>query len=439
MKYCFRRCLLAGLILSAAAASSAQTPLDFSTFLSPHTTQEQRLAFRQDLLENTINKNLQKPLTPENEASWMGAFWAMELALHKSALTLQALKHALTNYSARSDAFQRAALEAAYTLYPTELRAAINDFAQHTEHPKLFAMAVHYLSRASAKNKNRHFLGLLQKKFPDWRINPILLCLHEDLENTAGARWSKRPPLVDLLTQRFGDGVTVIYSFQRHDRNFPGLTVVQKPHGKFARLENGNLFAISHLARAISNLPDYLTNGNSPQGILSIQNIYQSENVFIGRTPALNMFLPVEGSVQKFFHDPAAADTIWKKEMYARLLPASWKNYAPIYRAYHAGAAGRSEIVAHGTTIDPDFYVGQPYFPNTPSLGCLTAKEIWSPVDGTCLVSDQAALVNAYLGAGGKTGYLVLVEIDDQKRPVVLDDILFDLLQAEARVSAVAR
>jgi hypothetical protein len=209
------------------------------------------------------------------------------------------------------------------------------------------------------------------------------------------------------------------------------LTIIKKPNGKFMRSADGAIFSIPHLARSASNLPGYLTNGNTPQGIFSIQGSEISKNIFIGATPNLQLVMPFEVSVGKYFHQPNMHDTTWSKKYYENLLPESWRNYEPIYEAFYAGKAGRTEIIAHGTTIDPEFYRGMPFYPNTPSLGCLTAKEIWSGIDGTCFVSDQLALMNAFFSVGVEAGYLVVIEIDGKQQPVVLDEIIMDILHAE--------
>ena len=103
----------------------------------------------------------------------------------------------------------------------------------------------------------------------------------------------------------------------------------------------------------------------------------------------------------------------------------------PLYESFYAGKAGRTEIIAHGTTIDPSFYVGEKYYPQTPTMGCLCAKEIWSDEDGKRLESDQQKLVNALQIAGGAKGYCVVLEIDDAQKPISFDEIL-SLIQSSS-------
>jgi hypothetical protein len=91
----------------------------------------------------------------------------------------------------------------------------------------------------------------------------------------------------------------------------------------------------------------------------------------------------------------------------------------------------RNELIAHGTTIELNFYEGKEYFPHTPTLGCLCTVEIWSPKDGKLICSDQAALINAVEKLNDQSGYFVVVEIDDKNAPVTLNDVLPEILKAE--------
>lgn len=393
---------------------------------APGTTSLERQKFQKNLIENTILKNLSLELNAENESKWLAAFWGMELALHRSDSVFHSLKRAFQTFKQRSVSFQRALLEAVYCLYPDEFLEEFFQVAQETSSPKLFAMAIHYSTR-NQPGQNDKFQKLIEKRFPDWKENPILYMLHKDLEMNQ----QQMPLLIDMLEHPFEKGKTIIYSFQRNDRDYPGLTIIKRPDGKFVRTRDGSIFQIPHLARAISDLPGYITNGNTPQGIFSIQGIDVSSNVFIGQTPNLQLVMPYEISVQKFFHNKKLTDTTWAQDLYRQLLPESWQFYSPIYEAFYAGKAGRTEIIAHGTTIDPEFYFGQPYYPNTPSLGCLTAKELWSSKNGKCLISDQLSFINAFRSTKSKEGYWVVIELDDKKQPVVLDEIIVDLLKSE--------
>ena len=146
-----------------------------------------------------------------------------------------------------------------------------------------------------------------------------------------------------------------------------------------------------------------------------------STNSFIGPTANVQLAMPVEMSLQKFLGDSTISDSIWTINHYRDLIPDKLRDYLPLYYSFYSGLAGRTEIIAHGTTIDPRFYFGKPYYPMTPSEGCLCTKEIW---DGNRIASDQQKLVNALLKAGGADGYCVVIEIDDKRAPVEITDIM---------------
>jgi hypothetical protein len=269
--------------------------------------------------------------------------------------------------------------------------------------------------------------SLMRSRFAADPGNPVLLMLGERLR---GVTAPGLPPLKDLLSEQFAPGLTVLYSFQRPNRDYPGLVVVRKPDGSFVRGPSG-IFAVPQLARSITDLPFYLHNGNTPQGIYRMSGFDVSRSRFIGPTENIQLSMPYEIPVDSFLISPMAEDTGWNREVYRRLLPQSWQSYSPLYQAYYAGQAGRTAIIAHGTTINPAYYQGQPYYPQTPSLGCLCTHESWDPQTGRRLDSDQQKLVDAVKQAGAAVGYAVVVYLSDKKAPVSLQEVLPALQAAE--------
>lgn len=413
---------LVALVLAAApacrdaphAAAGAAEPVT-----APRTTAEARAAFRADL-----DRRIAAPLTaaPDDEAPWLEAFWAMGLRGRATDTTRAVLARAFEGLEGRSRTFQRAALEAAYGLHPDAFAVHAAALADTVVVPKLYAMAALYLARADTARRGA-LRSQLARRFPAFAQDPILASLDEDLARPRRRQAEARPPLADLVGDAFAPGRPVVYSFQRTDRRYPGLAVVRGADGRFVRDAGGVPVYVPQLALAASDLPGYLTNGNTPQGVLAVLGTGRSDNVFIGPTPTLVLALPHEAALEAFFGDATLAGAAWSEERYAALLPPSWRRYAPMREAYRAGAAGRTETIAHGTTIDPAFSAGRPFAPNTPSLGCLTALEQWSPDDGRRLASDQDALLRAYAAAGGGPGYYVVVELDDQAAPITLPEV----------------
>jgi hypothetical protein len=393
---------------------------------SSFTKIDERLKFDYKLKKQIVEENLSFTLNKENEEKWLEAFWGARFGLLKNDLVRSSITSALVYFENASLEFQRSLLETIYTLYPLELEAEIMQIAKETVNPKIFAMVLNYLYRGQFISLDDASY-LLKSKFNNWEENPILFMLHSSLTKKDE---EAKPPLVDLLSAPFEKNKVVIFSFQRKNRDFTGLAIVRNSDGTFARDNFGNIFYIPQLARSLSNLPGYITNGNTPQGILSLQGIDTSKNIFIGTTPNIQTILPYETDSYKYFHTSYDSTKKWDKYLYDNLLPHSWKNYDPIYEAYYAGKAGRTEIIAHGTTVNPEYYSGKPYYPNTPTLGCLCAKEIWDD-EGNRVFSDQYALVQTHKAAGNLNGFFVVVEIDNKNQPITIDEIILQILKSE--------
>jgi len=112
----------------------------------------------------------------------------------------------------------------------------------------------------------------------------------------------------------------------------------------------------------------------------------------------------------------------WSKELYASLLPHSWKNYDGIYESLLAGQMGRTDIIMHGTTVDPMYYKNETYFPNTPTLGCLCSDEEWDE-NGLRINSNLQKIDDALDNIGAVNGYVVVINISDAARPVTINDV----------------
>ncbi len=404
----------------------------FNELNEPRTIIENRDAFYRDLIDNNIIANLQNELTSENEEKWRSALWAMGLANYTSEFTMLSLKKSFENFDSTSGSFKRAIIEVIYQLYPQSFKEEIKQVAVGTSNSKLFAMAVNYLIRGDQSDEN-NYIKLMEEKFPNWKADPILYMLYQNLSGSLISQLNLRPSLIDLLVHKYKQDTPVIFSFHRKNRDYTGITIIREAEGTFYRDGTGQIFAIPQFARSISALPGYITNGNTPQGIFSAQGIDVSQNQFIGKTPNLQLVMPFESTTKKYFHEEDYASS-WSENDYKNLLPDSWKEYLPIYETFFAGKAGRTEIIAHGTTINPEYYIDQPYYPNTPSLGCITSLELWDGNTGNVIFSNQHKFISAIIDAEATEGFYVLVELDNKEAPVVIDEIISDVLRAESLI-----
>jgi len=403
--------------------------IDSSSIFFKEGIREKRNILYRNLVQNTITKNLSLPLSFDTEQNWIDAFWAIELIRYQSPWINTTINTALDSIDKRSPSFQRALLELAFSNSPNQYIKQVSSLLNNCEDAKVFAMCVAYrmqnnLTPFPNNQLENKMTQLIKNKKDEAIVQQLMYRIHPP-------SLIKNFPISDILDSEFLKNKTVLFSFQRKNRNYPGIALIRDSMGNFIKDENGSLFSVPQLGRSISNLPGFLTNGNTPQGIFLMDGFSNSKNSFIGPTSNIQLSMPFETSIRHFFNDPTIIDANWTEEWYKKLLTAKLINYLPLYESFYAGKAGRTEIIAHGTTIDPGYYVGEKYYPQTPTMGCLCTKEIWSDEDGKRLESDQQKLVNALQLAGGAKGYCVVLEIDDAQKSISLDEIL-SLIQSSS-------
>lgn len=158
-----------------------------------------------------------------------------------------------------------------------------------------------------------------------------------------------------------------LFVLVRENRNIPAKVYVVNSNGKVL-----NKKPLYYLARSANNTLPYFTNGNTPCGVFKIQGKSVSNNVYIGPVTTLVTELPFESEITAW----GITGKEWTEDMYASFLPLELRSLPMLWQAYDAGRVGRSEIIVHGSTIDPCFFSEECFFPLTPSLGCLSAFEI---------------------------------------------------------------
>ena len=383
---------------------------------------ERRVQFDRYMRNTTINETCALPLDSTTEDKYETACWAISQFMIQSKEVENGIAKLFARYDSLAYSTKRAFLEAVYGVYPNQYTQAIQTLIGKETVPKLFAMQALYLYHNNASAQSvLQLQNQLQQGFQGYDTIPILHELQLYLSKHDAFMQQVIPPVKDLFVHQQTLQQKIIYSFQRWNRDYPGLAIVQNADGHFARDASGKLVVIQQLARAASNLPYFITNGNSPQGIYRILGTAIDHNNFIGPTPTLQMIMPFEDD-SLYWHEnfDSTKDGLAN---YHNLLPQSWQKYAPVTEAFYAGKVGRTEIIAHGATIDPDYFKGKPYYPLIPTLGCLCAREDWNIFNGKFLHSEQFNLVNSFLATPGTTGYLIVVNIDNQQKPVSRTEI----------------
>jgi hypothetical protein len=406
---------------------------------------QKRAALEKDLRQRITGYNMSLALDSNSEDKYMSACWAIAQFHIYSPQVAAGFDKMFHGFGSLSYDTKRAFLEAVYAVthheYVTQMGSILDDLSD----PKLFSIGAVYLFRADPSVNNSNDLKIrMVEKFPGYDTVPVLQELANFLSYRTTRQSTLPPDLPSLFAYQRSKGKKTIYSFQRWDRDFPGMAVVQDEDGHFVKDAQGQIQVFEQLARSGSDLPYFITDGSTPQGIYSIQGTDVSRTSFIGPTPNIQLLMPFEGSWENYFHLTAGTTTIRLSDsgaersgfpdsgtgrprdtlqLYLQLLPPAWRTYTPMLEAWTAGHIGRTEIIAHGTTIDPDFFKSMPFWPLTPTMGCLCAKELWNPTTGHPLVSEQLNLVNAWMSAPGKMGYLYVINLDDQHKPVTRAEV----------------
>lgn len=346
-------------------------------------------------LKQQVDRTIVLPLNDSTYQRWMGAYWAMELMFYQPAGYEQSIPSQIAKLPKTGPGFQRAFMEMLYTLYLSKYDAELKVILPQLKSDKVKAMALEYLS---ASGTTLHHS--VDPAFTRSSYYPLYLYQRSKKEQALPSR-------NDFLHASFLPGQTVLCSFQSTDRNKPGYLMIRLADGTWMKNEQGEELRFPQLARSISNLPFYLTNGNTPQGLYKITGVDTSDNNWIGPTTNLQMILPFEKNASDFF----GTDTSFEN-YYSYLLGHHLQRFIGLKESYWAGKIGRTEIIAHGTTIDPEYYKHQLYYPNTPSLGCLCSPELWNE-KGECTYSAQAAWIIYILSGEIKPQWLIVAEVID--------------------------
>jgi hypothetical protein len=346
-------------------------------------------------LKNEIDSLVSLSFQPEKaERLWKKAFWAMELMLYAPPKWEERIPYFIDHLYSFDAEFQRAFLEMLFTLYPSKFSHQMIPVWHSLANAKNQAMALEYLAVA--------------RFFPEITENHAIY--PSDWYQAYKKRWPARNisyPTIDSFSNNyFLPGEEILCSFQYTNRGKPGFLMIRKKNGSWVTDENGKPLKFEQLARSISNLPYYLTNGNTPQGLYRVTGFDYSSNEWIGPTKNVQMILPYEND--SLFFDGLQATPF----NYETLLNPLIKNFPSLWEAYNAGKMGRTEIIAHGTTIDPAWYDNESYFPCTPSLGCLCSPEIWNK-KGKRVKSAQQAWMDALGRNNINPQWLIVVEIAD--------------------------
>lgn len=345
-------------------------------------------------LKALVDSVVELPVQNGYVAAWKSAGWAMELMLYAHPRFEARLPEIAVTMEQMGADLQWTLLEAWYTLFPGKSAEALVNAWSYARSNKIKALLLQHFNAAKIEfqlSAGDEFLtSPYYQQYLLHQRQPKSLYSIKDIEQ------------IDIL-----QGQSLLVSVQYRDRNKPGFLIIRNHKGNWLKDSHGKLLRFEQLARSITNLPYYLTNGNTPQGLYKITGTAVSENKWIGPTVNMQMVMPFEQSVVS----PFFQDTVNATMQYAQLL-GRLRSDSSLWQSYYAGRLGRSEIIAHGTTIPPNYYEGKLYYPNTPSLGCLCSPENWD-ASGTRRQSVQEAWMAKVNTLAVKPNYLLVMEVLD--------------------------
>ncbi len=352
-------------------------------------------------LNDSIINPAAKDFLANKTINWDSYAWASAYIIDDSKQNFTVLEKALKSYNQLSKSDLQKVFESVFACFPNQFVPEIRIIAENeSENEKIFATAINYLAQNKVEVKQ-----LLESKFKNSN-HPIIQALRNQFQP------NYNPISISDLERiiRFNKGKKskFLYSIQHQDRNKVGKVFIQSESGLLAK-ENGKAVLIDQLARSATNLPMYITNGNTPVGLFRIDSLHKSENNFIGPTLAFVTFLPFECDAATFYN---ATTTEFTLEKYLSFFPAALQKNTLLQQTFWAGKAGRTEIHFHGTTIDQSLYIGKEFYPQTPSMGCLCVNETWDK-EGNLIESGQQKLVYTWLKTPNEKGYAYVLELQE--------------------------
>lgn len=222
----------------------------------------------------------------------------------------------------------------------------------------------------------------------------------------------------DVTTYMNGEYVksVKIFMFCRNNRLFPCLMVMKNVHGEAVRLENGTLWSNPSLASSARGLPSYQRNGNTPEGVLTIDSVMPSADQQTSYGKFRRMILN--------FVPKSKNESLIKSLLPASSHESEWWRNGVVSRDI-----GRNLLRIHGTgkiNLDPT----TPYFPFMRTSGCIAQKE--NTYDGVTFQNQRNLLDSVmkamdmaptYANEPNIKGLLYIIEIDDKNAAVELEDL----------------
>lgn len=264
----------------------------------------------------------------------------------------------------------------------------------------------------------RELVLAAKESFPE-TVNSVLKIVNHDSslsKEEIKEVFDFRVSLTSSYNQQYKDKLR-IFVFCRRQRRYPCRLLIKDNNGELVT-SNNKVFSIPVLAKASRDLPSNITNGQTPQGVHSVDGVMPQANrqrAFGKFRRVILSFLPgfnVNDENTKEFLPTSQHEKLW------------WK------KASLARDVDRTSLRIHGTgNVSSD---DRPYYPHVPTAGCISTRE---GTYNNVIYTDQRTLLDALMRANFLDvnydnemkikGTLTLIELDNLKEPVRIEDLNF--------------
>lgn len=207
-----------------------------------------------------------------------------------------------------------------------------------------------------------------------------------------------------------------LFLFCRHDRRYPCVFVLKDIFDNPVRLDDQTLWSLPGLAHSRRELPYNVTNGYTPSGVHRMNSVMPTAN----KQKSFGKFRRV---ILDWVPD-SSGETHTKEFLPLSAQDKSWWKEASVARD-----VGRSWLRIHGTgnrNTDRSSH----FYPHYATSGCVSTREM--KYDGV-KYTDQRIILDTLMSAMQLApvynnevnikGILYVVELDDAKKPVTLEDL----------------
>lgn len=211
-------------------------------------------------------------------------------------------------------------------------------------------------------------------------------------------------------------GKVRLFMFCRHNHEHPCLLVMKDQKGRWHKDSNGKLWSQPKLGLSRHGLPAHQVNGDTPQGIYTIDSVMPETNrqLVFGKFRRLILNFISKSRNEKDFKS---------------LMPKSVQGLSWWQEGMVARDVGRSLLRIHGTgliNVNP----ASNWYPFFPTSGCIASRE--NRYDGQEFI-DQRELLDEMMKASGLNpvfaneaklkGLLYVVDIDSKEAPVTQAEV----------------